>query len=142
MTDTLTPVSRDQDYSLRERANKVIPGGMYGHLSARRLPAQYPQFYARVQGSRAWDVDGREFVDMMCSFGPMILGYQHEKVEQAAAAQREKGDTQPGPGACMVELAELLTERVDHADWAMFAKNGSDATRLCLSAARSTTGPR
>jgi glutamate-1-semialdehyde 2,1-aminomutase len=142
MTDTLTPVSRDQDYSLRERANKVIPGGMYGHLSARRLPGQYPQFYARVQGSRAWDVDGREFVDMMCSFGPMILGYQHEKVEQAAAAQRTNGDTQPGPGACMVELAEILTERVDHADWAMFAKNGSDATRLCLSAARATTGRR
>jgi glutamate-1-semialdehyde 2,1-aminomutase len=142
MTDAFTPASRDQDQNLRERADRVIPGGMYGHLSARRLPAQYPQFYARVQGSRAWDVDGREFVDMMCSFGPMILGYQHEKVEQAAAAQREKGDTQPGPGACMVELAELLTERVDHADWAMFAKNGSDATRLCLSAARSTTGRR
>ncbi len=142
MTDALTAVSRDQDQSLRERADKVIPGGMYGHLSAQRLPAHYPQFYARVQGARAWDVDGREFVDMMCSFGPMILGYQHEKVEQAAAAQRESGDTQPGPGACMVELAELLTERVDHADWAMFGKNGSDATRLCLSAARATTGRR
>ncbi len=115
---------------------------MYGHLSARRLSPNYPQFYERVQGARAWDVDGREFVDMMCSFGPMILGYQHERVEQAAAAQREKGDTQPGPGAAMVELAELLTERVDHADWAMFGKNGSDATRLCLSAARATTGRR
>src|SRR5262249_27146496 len=142
MTDSPTPSYRDQDQSLRERADRVIPGGMYGHLSARRLPASYPQFYARVHGSHAWDVDGREFVDMMCSFGPMILGYQHEKVEQAAAGQRAKGDTQPGPGPCMVELAELLTERVDHADWAMFAKNGSDATRLCLSAARATTGRR
>ena len=147
MTDQLTPVSRDsvardRDQGLRERADKVIPGGMYGHLSARRLSPNYPQFYERVQGARAWDVDGREFVDMMCSFGPMILGYQHERVEQAAAAQREKGDTQPGPGPAMVELAELLTERVDHADWAMFGKNGSDATRLCLSAARATTGRR
>ncbi|HEX5189907.1 MAG TPA: aminotransferase class III-fold pyridoxal phosphate-dependent enzyme [Streptosporangiaceae bacterium] len=135
-------VSRDRDTSLRERADKVIPGGMYGHLSARRLSPNYPQFYARVQGARAWDVDGREFVDMMCSFGPMILGYQHEKVEQAAAAQRSQGDTQPGPGEAMVELAEILTDRVDHADWAMFGKNGSDATRLCLSAARATTGRR
>src|SRR5262249_56683629 len=89
MTDGTTSVSRDsvsreRDTNLRERANKVIPGGMYGHLSARRLPPHYPQFYERVQGARAWDVDGREFVDMMCSFGPMILGYQHEKVEQAA----------------------------------------------------------
>ena len=90
-----------------------------------------------MQGARAWDVDGHEYVDMMCSFGPMILGYQHEKVEQAAAAQREQGDTQPGPARVMVELAELLTERVDHADWAMFGKNGTDATRLCLS-----VGPR
>jgi glutamate-1-semialdehyde 2,1-aminomutase len=147
MTDARTTISRgsaprDRDQSLRERAGKVIPGGMYGHLSARRLSPNYPQFYARVQGARAWDVDGREFVDMMCSFGPMILGYQHEKVEQAAAAQRAQGDTQPGPGEAMVELAEILTERVDHADWAMFGKNGSDATRLCLSAARATTGRR
>src|SRR5262249_5062949 len=145
MTDALTPVSsdsvaRDRDQNLRQRADNVIPGGMHGHLSARRLSLHCPQFCERVQGARAWDVGGREFVDMMCSFGPMILGYQHEKVEQAAADQRAKGDTQPGPGACMVELAELLTERVDHADWAMFAKNGSDATRLCLSAARATTG--
>ena len=93
MTDQLTPVSRDsvardRDQGLRERADKVIPGGMYGHLSARRLSPNYPQFYERVQGARAWDVDGREFVDMMCSFGPMILGYHHERVEQAAAAQR------------------------------------------------------
>ena len=136
-----TPI-RAKDKSLRERAAKVIPAGMYGHLSARRLSPNYPQFYARVEGARAWDVDGREFVDMMCSFGPMILGYQHEKVEQAAAAQRAQGDTQPGPGEAMVELAEILIERVDHADWAMFGKNGSDATRLCLSAARATTGRR
>lgn len=142
MTDARTGNTRDQDRTLRERAAKVIPGGMYGHLSAQRLSPHYPQFYARVQGARAWDVDGREFVDMMCSFGPMILGYQHEKVERAAAAQRALGDTQPGPGEAMVELAEILTERVDHADWAMFGKNGGDATRLCLSAARSTTGRR
>lgn len=142
MTDVLAGVSRAQDQSLRERAAKVIPGGMYGHLSVRRLPPQYPQFYSRVHGCHAWDVDGREFVDMMCSFGPMILGYQHEKVERAAAAQRENGDTQPGPGECMVELAELLTQRVDHAEWAMFAKNGTDATSLCLGAARSATGRR
>lgn len=142
MADEDTQTSREKDQNLRKRARKVLPGGMYGHLSVGRLPEQYPQFYARVQGARAWDVDGREFVDMMCSFGPMILGYHHEKVEQAAATQRESGDTQPGPGASMVELAELLTERVDHADWAMFAKNGSDATRLCLSAARAATGRR
>jgi glutamate-1-semialdehyde 2,1-aminomutase len=87
-----------------------------------------------------WDADGNEYVDFMCSFGPMILGYKHPAVEAAAAAQAEKGDTQPGPAPCMVELAELLVERVAHADWALFAKNGSDATTISLMVARAETG--
>jgi glutamate-1-semialdehyde 2,1-aminomutase len=144
MTTTVSRSSRSRtkDEGLRERAAKVIPGGMYGHLSVRRLPTEYPQFYARSEGARVWDVDGNEYVDLMCSFGPMILGYNHPKVEQAAAAQRANGDTQPGPGEVLVDLAELFVDRVDHAEWAVFAKNGSDATRLCLSAARATTGRR
>jgi glutamate-1-semialdehyde 2,1-aminomutase len=142
VTETVATSARTHDRDLRDRAERVIPGGMYGHLSARRLPEPYPQFYASSEGCHVVDVDGREFVDVMCSFGPMILGYRHEKVEAAAAAQRRLGDTQPGPGPCMVELAELLVERVDHADWAMLAKNGSDATRLCLSTARAVTGRR
>jgi glutamate-1-semialdehyde 2,1-aminomutase len=132
--------TRTADNALRERAARVIPNGMYGHLSARLLPADYPQFYDRGRGARVWDVDGNEYVDLMCSFGPMIMGYAHAGVEQAAAAQRERGDTLSGPGGVMVELAELLTSRVEHADWAMFAKNGTDATSLCLATARAATG--
>ena len=126
------------DRQLRERARAVIPGGMYGHQAA--PGAAYPQFYDRSEGTRVWDVDGNEYVDFMCSFGPMILGYKHPRVEAAAAAQAEKGDTQPGPAPCMVELAELLVERVAHADWALFAKNGSDATTTSLMVARAETG--
>jgi glutamate-1-semialdehyde 2,1-aminomutase len=141
MTDI---VSREKvralDFDLRRRAAAVIPGGMYGHMSVARLPDAYPQFYARSEGTRAWDVDGNEYVDFMCSFGPMILGYKHPAVEAAAAAQAAKGDTQPGPGACMVELAELLVERIAHADWTIFAKNGSDATTVSLMVARAETG--
>src|SRR2546421_3638380 len=125
---------------LRQRAAAVIPGGMYGHMSVTALPDAYPQFYARSAGTRVWDVDGNEYVDFMCSFGPMILGYKHPRVEAAAAAQAEKGDTQPGPAPCMVELAELLVERVAHADWVIFAKNGSDATTISLMVARAETG--
>ena len=75
----------------------------------------------------------------MCSFGPMILGYKHPRVEAAAAVQRGTRGHQPGRAACMVELAELLVERVAHADWAIFAKNGTDATTTCASWSR---GPR
>jgi glutamate-1-semialdehyde 2,1-aminomutase len=132
--------SRTTDGAWRERARRVIPTGMYGHLGVNALPPEYPQFYGRAEGAHVWDVDGNEYVDVMCSFGPNILGYGHPTVEQAAADQRARGDTQPGPAPCMVELAELLVERVAHADWAMFAKNGTDATSLCLSIARATTG--
>jgi glutamate-1-semialdehyde 2,1-aminomutase len=134
--------TRTADAALRERARAVIPGGMYGHLSANALPPEYPQFYQRSAGGRVWDVDGNEYVDLMCSFGPIILGHNHPRVEQAAAAQRARGDTQAGPAACMVEAAELLVDRVAHADWAMFAKNGTDATTTCLMVARAATGRR
>jgi glutamate-1-semialdehyde 2,1-aminomutase len=131
---------RSADAALRERARAVIPGGMYGHMSATGLPPQYPQFYARSEGAHVWDVDGNEYVDLMCSFGPVILGHKHPKVERAVAAQRAEGDTQAGPAPCMVEAAELLVDRVAHADWAMFAKNGTDATTICLMVARAATG--
>lgn len=113
---------------------------MYGHLSVNALPAEYPQFYERAAGARVWDVDGNEYVDLMCGFGPNILGYGHLAVERAADAQRLRGDTHAGPGEIMVELAELMVDRLAHADWAIFSKNGSDATTLCLTIARAKTG--
>jgi glutamate-1-semialdehyde 2,1-aminomutase len=141
MTDIATQEKvRALDSDLRRRAAGVIPGGMFGHMSVNALPDAYPQFYDRTEGTRAWDVDGNEYVDFMCSFGPMILGYKHPRVEAAAAAQLAKGDTQPGPGPCMVELAELLVDRVAHADWVMFAKNGTDSTTIALMVARAATG--
>src|SRR3954465_15284576 len=76
----------------------------------------------------------------MCAFGPNGLGDGHSGVEEAAGAQRARGDTQAGPVEAMVELAELMVERLPHADWALFSKNGSDATTLCLTIARTATG--
>ena len=141
MTETRTTRrTRTADEAMRERSKRVIPNGMYGHMSVNTLPSNYPQFYERSEGSHTWDVDGNEYVDLMCSFGPNILGYGHPRVEEAAAKQRLLGDTQPGPSARIVELAELLVERVSHAEWAMFAKNGTDATTLCLTVARAATG--
>jgi glutamate-1-semialdehyde 2,1-aminomutase len=140
MTESTSQRVRTADAALRERARAVIPGGMYGHLSASALPPEYPQFYDRAQGAHVWDVDGNEYVDFMCSFGPVLLGHRHPKVEAAAAAQLARGDTMSGPGAVMVEAAELLTSRVAHADWAIFAKNGTDATTVAVMVARAATG--
>jgi glutamate-1-semialdehyde 2,1-aminomutase len=131
---------RGADEQLRRRAQAVIPGGMYGHQSAGPLPPAFPQFMREGLGARVWDVDGNEYVDLMCSYGPVVLGHRHPAVEAAAAAQAHLADCQNGPGAVMVDLAELLVDTVQHADWAMFAKNGTDATTICCTIARAHTG--
>jgi glutamate-1-semialdehyde 2,1-aminomutase len=134
--------TRTADRALRERARAVIPGGMYGHQAAGALPPEYPQFMRGGRGARVWDVDGNSYVDMMCSYGPVVLGHRHPEVEAAAAAQAELGDCQNGPAPVMIDLAELLVATVKHADWAMFAKNGTDATTMCCTIARAQTGRR
>jgi glutamate-1-semialdehyde 2,1-aminomutase len=131
---------RTADRALRQRARAVIPGGMYGHQSAGPLPGEYPQFMRSGRGARVWDADGNPYVDLMCSYGPVLLGHQHPAVEEAARAQAALGDCQNGPGPVMVDLAELLVDTVRHADWAMFAKNGTDATTMCCTIARAQTG--
>src|ERR1700730_4453786 len=132
--------THEVDRQLRERARAVIPGGMYGHPSVGPRPDAYPQFMRGGRGARVWDVDGNEYVDLICSYGPVVLGHQHPAVEAAAAEQARLGDCQNGPGPVMVELAELLVRTVRHADWAMFAKNGTDATTMCCTIARAQTG--
>ncbi len=139
---TAGPRRLDQDRAWRQRARAVIPGGMYGHQNAARLPAEYPQFFERGRGCRIWDVDGNEYIDLMCSYGPVVLGHADPKVEAAAERQRVLADCQNGPSTVMVELAERLVDSVAHADWALFAKNGTDATTLCLMTARAATGRR
>jgi glutamate-1-semialdehyde 2,1-aminomutase len=129
-----------RDADLKERAARVIPGGMYGHESTKWLPDEYPQFFSRADGARLWDVDDNEYIDFICAFGPNLLGYNNPKVQAAAARQQALGDTLTGPSAVMVELAERFVGMVSHADWAMFCKNGSDATSTALMVARAHTG--
>ena len=138
------PTSRanSADTSLRERARRVIPGGQWGHLDARKLPDGYPQYFARAEGCRLEDVDGRSFVDLMCSWGPIVLGHHHPLVEGAARDQAARGDCMNGPAPVLVELAELVVDTVPHADWCIFGKNGTDATTTCVTVARAQTGRR
>ena len=131
-----------RNQELRDRAARVIPGGMYGHQSTALLPAEFPQFFSRAKGARIWDADGNEYVDYMCAYGPNLLGYGFEPVEAAAAAQQVKGDTMTGPSEIMVRLAEDFVGMVDHADWAMFCKNGTDATSMAMVVARNHTNRR
>ena len=134
--------SNSQDQMLRARARSVIPGGLWGHLNAANLPAGYPQFFARAEGCRLWDVDGREVIDFMCSWGPVVLGHHHPAVEEAVRAQSALGDCMNGPAPVLVELAEKLVETIPHAAWCIFSKNGTDATTACATIARAATGRR
>ena len=62
--------NRTKDRQLRERADAVIPGGMYGHQSVIALPDDYPQYFTRGRGAHLWDADGNRYLDLMCAYGP------------------------------------------------------------------------
>lgn len=134
------PNSRDAAFL--DRARRVVPGGVWGHMATRAIAPGYPQFFARSEGCRVWDVDGNEYVDFMCAWGPNLLGYHHPQVDAAALAQMKDADIGNGPTEKMVELAELMVETIDGADWALFQKNGTDATTVCVMIARARAGKR
>lgn len=131
--------TNSKDSALRERAMAVIPNGMYGHQSVMLLPDDYPQFFDRAEGAHLWDVDGNRYIDFLCGYGPNLFGYGHAEINAAYVDRMKQGDTMTGPGAAMVELAEALTAQVSHADWAMFCKNGTDATTMAMMIARNFT---
>lgn len=123
------------------RAAQVIPGGIYGHASpAATIPGVSPYYARSASGCRYTDIDGREYIDYMCGYGPIVLGYRHPEIEEAAHVQRQEGDCFNHPTERMVELAEKLVSLIDFADWAVFGKNGSDMTTWALQVAREATG--
>jgi glutamate-1-semialdehyde 2,1-aminomutase len=128
---------------LLARARRVVPGGIYGHQSPRMLVGgAYPSFFARGDGCRVWDVDGNEFIDLMCSYGPIVLGHRHPQIEAAVHQQMQRGDCFNAPTRLWVELAEHLVAITPWADWAAFAKNGSDVCTWAVEVAREYTGRR
>ena len=126
-----------------DRATKVIPAGVYGHLGPAEgqfIPVnRWPRFSEKAQGSYFWDVDGNQYIDYMCAYGPNVLGYCDEDVDAAAFEQMKKGNCVTSPDKIMVECAELLVDTVATADWAFFAKNGNDATQGAILTARAHT---
>lgn len=136
---TSVAAARSIDVELSRRAAKVVPGGMYGHQAVRHMSSAYPQFFAAGDGALITDVDGNEYVDLVCSWGPIVLGHRDPVVTQAVQAQMEVGDCLDGPGPVLVDLAETLVRVISDADWILFGKNGTDATTACLTIARAHT---
>jgi glutamate-1-semialdehyde 2,1-aminomutase len=133
--------AHERSGELFERAEAVIPGGIYGHQSPRLLTrGAFPSFLAEASGCRVRDVDGNTYIDYLCAYGPIVLGYNHPAVEAAAARQRARGDTLTLPAEVMVDLAERLVALTPGAAWCVFAKNGSDVCTWSLAVARAATG--
>jgi len=136
------PYNYTASQALFDRAKNVIPGGIYGHFNPANYQPKgtYPNYCARAEGARFWDVDGNEFVDYMCAYGPMILGYKNPVVDEAYQKQIAVADTCTLASPVMIELAEFMVDMIPAADWAYFAKNGADVTNLAVMVARAATG--
>jgi len=127
-----------------ERGLKVQPAGIPGHLGpvqSQFIPTSaFPLYAERAKDSYFWDLDGNRYIDYMCAYGPNVLGYNNDLVDNAAREQYEKGNCMPLPGRVQVELAELLCDTIKIADWAFFMKNGGDATGFARMIAQAATG--
>lgn len=130
---------RSTDTELVNRSRAVIPGGMYGHQATRLSSSRFPQFFKSAHGGVVVDADGHEYVDLMCSWGPIVLGHRDPVVDEAVRTQMALGDCMNGPSRHLVDVAETFVDLVDDADWVMVAKNGTDATTACLTIARAAT---
>ncbi len=125
-----------------ERARQVIPAGTqtFSKGPDQLAPGFGPKFLVRGQGSRVWDVDGNEYVDLTMGLLPLILGYSHPLVDEAVRRQLSDGSTFSLMHPLEVEVAETICEIVPCAEMVRFAKNGSDATAGAVRLARAATG--
>ena len=133
MTD---PVSR----SLFERAERVIPGGVNSPVRAFRAVGGTPVFVSRAQGAYLFGADGRQYVDYVGSWGPMILGHAHPAVVQAIADAATRGTSYGAPTELEVRFAEKLCSLYPSMDMVRAVSSGTEATMSALRAARGFTG--
>ena len=131
-----------QSQAWLERSKKVIPScaQTFSKGYTQYVQGVAPIFLQRGKGCRAWDVDGNEYIDYVQGLLPNILGYAHEEVNAAAAAQLAEGHSFSLPHPLEVQLAERLTRLIPCAEMVRFGKNGSDATSGAVRAARAFTG--
>jgi len=128
-----------KSHNLLEKAKEVIPGGVFGHYKY-AIRDTGPVFFSNTKGAHFWDIDDNKYIDLMCAYGPAILGYNHPEVDEAAKSQYGLGNTVSLASPVMVDLATTLVEMVDAAEWALFGKNGGDSTNLAVMVARAATG--
>ncbi len=128
-------------HALFDRAQQVLAGGISSSARATTTAgAPFPLYMDHGRGGRVVDVDGNEFVDLLLSYGALILGHAHPEVIQAASAQLARGTMFGTANAVEVELAEEICRLVPCADLVRFANSGSEAMCGAVRAARGFTG--
>jgi len=131
-----------QSQALFEKSSRLVPGGVQGvRRPYNYVPGEYPIFLSSAKGGRITDIDGNEYIDMLCAYGPIIIGYREEEIDNAVIDQIKQG------GFCMSltqpvqsQLAEKLRDVIPCCEKAIFAKSGSDATTAAVRVARGYTG--
>ncbi len=132
----------DISKALFAQAQELIPGGVNSPVRACKSVGCDPRFIAKAAGSKIYDVDGNEYVDFICSWGPMILGHNHPAVMEAIQKALENGTSFGAPCPMEVELAELVTEALPSVDMVRFVSSGTEATMSALRLARGYTGKK
>lgn len=124
---------------LFDAAQKVMPGGVNSPVRACRSVGTYPRFLEKGLGSHVWDVDGNEYIDLICSWGPLILGHCQEDVEKAVAESIRRGLSFGAPTAIEVEMAQLVCEMTG-VEMVRMVNSGTEAVMSALRLARGATG--
>ena len=122
------------------RAQHSIPGGVNSPVRAFRAVGGSPRFMVSASGATIRDADGRDYIDYVGSWGPMILGHQHPTVTQAIVAQAQIGTSYGAPTELEIEMAELLCARVPGMEQVRMCNSGTEATMSALRLARGATG--
>lgn len=126
--------------TLFERAKKHIPGGVNSPVRTYGSVGKTPRFIASAKGDRIVDVDGNEYIDYVCSWGPGILGHAPERVIKKVQGACELGLTYGAPTQKEVELAELIAELVPSMEVSRLVSSGTEAVMSAIRTARGYTG--
>lgn len=125
---------------LYERAKKVLPGGVNSPVRAFRAVELCPRFIERADGPYIYDADGKQYIDYVCSWGPMLLGHNHPVIREAVERAVKDGLSFGAPTEREVEMAELMVEMVPNIEMVRMVNSGTEAVMSAIRLARGATG--
>ena len=126
--------------AMYERSARVIPGGVNSSIRAFKAVGGTPYLVARAQGAHVWDVDGKKYIDLVQSYGAIILGHAHPAVTAALREAAGDGTSYGAPTPREMKLAELISSRVASCEQVRFMNSGTEATSTAVRLARGATG--